>query len=302
MILSDFITKFEAYLLTERRVAQNTLMAYQQDLRQFQTFCKLRSITSPDQVGLSDLKQFLSYLKDRGIAARSLARKIASIKGLFSYGASRYGLTNYAQELQSPKLKKTLPGALSEEEVGHLFQTADEDISPIGKRNSIMLYTMYVTGMRVSELISLKTHYVHRDTALVAIEGKGGRQRMIPIPDSMMTLLLEYMDGTRPGLLKKLGNSDFLFPVVYGKKVKAMSRQAFWIIVKQLWKKAKINHPMSPHTLRHSFATHMLKRGANLRSLQILLGHAQLNTVQIYTKIDTTYLRDIYNKKHPRSE
>ncbi len=301
MILSDFITKFEAYLLTERRVAQNTLMAYQQDLRQFQTFCKLQNIVSPDQVGLPDLKQFLSYLKDRGIAARSLARKIASIKGLFSYGASRYGFTNHAQELQSPKLKKTLPKALSEEEVGQLFQAANEDLSPIGKRNSIMLYIMYVTGMRVSELISLKTHYVHRDTALVAIEGKGGRQRMIPIPDSMMTLLTEYMDGTRPSLLKKLGNSDFLFPVVYGKKVKAMSRQGFWIIVKQLWKKAKITRPMSPHTLRHSFATHMLQQGANLRSLQILLGHEQLNTVQIYTKIDTSYLRDIYNKKHPRS-
>lgn len=300
MTIDEFITKFEAYLLTEKRVSENTFAAYKQDLSQFRQFCALNQL-SLEAITVNNLKDFLLFLKKRGIAPRSQARKIATIKGLFAYGAARFGLENYMQELHSPKLKKGLPAALSEEEIMQLFAEADKDDSLIGKRNSAMLYLMYVTGMRVSELISLKITDVHRDTSVVLIEGKGGRQRMVPIPEGMMQMLSAYIDETRAAILGRQ-ISDCLFPVLYGKKLKSPTRQAFWLVVKHIWKKANIDRPMSPHTLRHSFATHMLQKGANLRSLQILLGHEQLSTVQVYTHVDTSYLRDIYNKKHPRSE
>lgn len=300
MTLADFITKFESYLLTEKRVSENTFIAYKQDLRQFLQFCEKKNITL-EALCLNDLKLFLAFLKNRGIASRSQARKIATLKGLFAYGAARCGLEDYTQELHSPRLKKSLPAALSEAEMMKLFAVSEQDVSPMGKRNTAMLYLMYVTGMRVTELISLKITDIHRDTSIVLIEGKGGKQRMVPIPEGMMELLCAYIDETRATILGRQ-LSEFLFPVVYGKKVKMPTRQAFWLIIKQLWKKAGITRPMSPHTLRHSFATHMLQKGANLRSLQILLGHEQLTTVQVYTHVDTTHLRGIYNKKHPRSD
>ncbi|HLE76388.1 MAG TPA: tyrosine-type recombinase/integrase, partial [Candidatus Babeliales bacterium] len=277
MTIDEFITKFEAYLLTEKRVSENTFAAYKQDLSQFRQFCALNQL-SLEAITVNNLKDFLLFLKKRGIAPRSQARKIATIKGLFTYGAARFGLENYMQELHSPKLKKGLPAALSEEEIMQLFAEADKDDSLIGKRNSAMLYLMYVTGMRVSELISLKITDVHRDTSVVLIEGKGGRQRMVPIPEGMMQMLSAYIDETRAAILGRQ-ISDCLFPVLYGKKLKSPTRQAFWLVVKHIWKKANIDRPMSPHTLRHSFATHMLQKGANLRSLQILLGHEQLSTV-----------------------
>ncbi len=301
MKIAEFLTKFEAYLLTEKRVAENTFMAYKRDLNQFEQFCVANGV-SLSSLDSRTLKEFLSYLKKRGISARSLARKIAALKGLFTYGASRYGMTNHAQEIQVPRLKKGLPSCLSEEEMIRFFSVCERNRSTIGKRNAVMLYLMYVTGMRVTELITLRTNNISRENSTLSIEGKAGRQRMVPVPDSMMGMLIGYVDETRSEILKKGYSSDYLFPILYGKKIKALTRQAFWGIVKQLWKRAHIERPMSPHTLRHSFATHMLQKGANLRSLQILLGHEQLTTVQVYTHMDTDYLRKIYNKKHPRSE
>jgi integrase/recombinase XerD len=298
---SDIVTKFLAYLLTEKRVSENTFIAYRQDLKQFQYFCTKYALEI-ENIKRSNLQDFLAFLKEKGLSAKSIARKIASLKGIFSYMQAQYGVEDYAQEISIPKMKKSLPNCLSLEELEQLFQAAESDRSLMGKRNKIMLYLMYVTGMRVSELILLKLVHIHRDTAMIAIEGKRGRQRMIPLPDRMMQELGTYIDQTRSALLSQYqGTSDYLFPVIYGKKIKALTRQAFWFIVKQLWRKAGIQRPVSPHVLRHSFATHMLNKGINLRSLQMLLGHEQLATVQIYTHVDTNHLRKIYDKKHPRS-
>ncbi len=298
--IAKFITRFEAYLLTEKRVAENTFMAYRQDLGQFEQYCVANGIIL-SSITVEVLKKFLFFLKKGGLSARSLARKIATLKGLFMYGASRYGIPNYAEEIQVPQQKKELPSCLSEDEMIRFFSVCERDRTTIGKRNTVMLYLMYVTGARVTEFITLRTNNIHRENSMLSIEGKAGRQRMVPVPDSMMSMLIDYIEQTRVEILKK-HSSDYLFPVFYGKKIKTLTRQAFWGIVKQLWKKAHIDRPMSPHTLRHSFATHMLQKGANLRSLQILLGHEHLTTVQVYTHMDTEYLRKIYNKKHPRSE
>ncbi len=300
MKLSDLITGFEVYLLSEKRVSDNTYAAYKRDLDQFKQFCHNTKKELSD-FDSKTVKPFLAYLKSHGISARSIARKIAALKGLFLYGFERFSLPNYGADLQTPKLKKTLPETLSEDEIMKLFSAAEKDQTVIGKRNTVMLYCMYVTGLRVSELIGLKKNQVQRDSGLLAIDGKGGRQRMVPIPHDMMCMLCDYIDNDRDTFLGSR-SSDYLFPVVYGKKIKAMTRQAFWNIVKYACKVADIKKTISPHTLRHSFATHMLEKGANLRSIQMILGHEQLSTVQIYTHVDTTYLREVYNKKHPRSQ
>lgn len=300
MKLAELITKFISYLLTEKRVAENTFIAYRQDLQQLVHFYK------KDALNIEDLKKnhfitFLASLKERGLSARSLARKIAACKALGAYAYERFGIENHAEELVMPKIKKTLPSYLSLEEIETLFQAAEKDRSLMGIRNKTMLYVMYVTGMRVSELITLKLAHVHRDMGTIAIEGKRGRQRLVPIPDAMMQELGAYIDGIREALLKGYGTCDYLFPVIYGKKAKALTRQAFWSIIKQIWKQTNIATVLYPHVLRHSFATHMLNKGANLRSLQMLLGHEQLATVQVYTHVESKHLRDIYDKKHPRS-
>ena len=303
MKLSDAITKFNAYLLTEKRVSENTYIAYKQDLSQFERFCtKEKTLLSVEHITHSHLNAFLAYLKKRGLSSRSMARKIAALKGLFAYTASRIGIENCAKDMVTPKIKQSLPSFLSIEEIEKLFVAANDNQSLIGQRNKMMLYLMYVTGMRVTELITLTMSHIHREDSFIAVEGKRGRQRLIPVPDTMMHQLHTYIDQVRPVLLRGYSLSDYLFPVSYGKKIKTLSRQAFWVIIKQLWKKAGIIKVISPHTLRHSFATHMLNKGANLRSLQLLLGHEQLATVQTYTHVQTDHLRKIYDKKHPRSE
>ncbi len=300
MKIIDFIVKFTSYLLTEKRVSQNTFIAYRQDLQQFADFYKKEALQIED-LEKNHFTNFLASLKERGLSARSLARKIAALKALGSYANERYGIKNYAQELVMPKIKKSLPHYLSPQELEKLFESADQDRSLTGVRNKTMLYLMYVTGMRVSELIILKIAHVHRDTGMLAIEGKRGRERLVPIPDSMMQELAAYIDGTRSALLVGYGTCDYLFPGIYSKKANALTRQAFWSIIKQVWKVTGIEKSISPHVLRHSFATHMLNKGANLRSLQMLLGHENLATVQVYTHVETKHLRTIYDKKHPRS-
>ncbi len=300
MKLVDLITKFESYLLTEKRVSENTVMAYGRDLQQFKQFVD-REELEVDQIQTDTLRDFLTYLHDAKLSARSIARKVAALKGFYGY-VEQFGIVNGAKELMMPKVPQKLPEYLSEQEIEILFDVASQDRSANGKRNKVMLYTMYVTGMRVSELVNLKVAHVQCDASCIRVDGKGGKQRMIPIPEAMLSMLVTYINHDRGAILKKRGTTDYLFPIIYGGKLRPISRQAIWFIVKRLWKKAGIARSVSPHTLRHSFATHMLKKGANIRSLQILLGHEHLATVQTYTHVDTSYLRVIYDKKHPRSK
>ena len=293
--------KFEVYLLTERRVAQNTFAAYKKDIEQFFSFLDKKKIIFK-KAELSDLKSFLAYLKGLQLSARSMSRKISTLKVFYSWAQQYHGWQNYAQELIFPKLEKRLPSYLSEQEVGQLLKVADQDATDIGIRNKMMLYLLYVSGMRISELIHLKITDIHFDTGFIAVHGKGGKDRMIPIPIPILELLKKYIYEVHKSFLKRTKKqTDYLFPIIYGKKVKPISRQSFWGILNKLWEKTGNKRPISPHKLRHSLATHLLRRGADLRSLQLILGHENLSTVQIYTHVDTGYLRKIYDKKHPRS-
>lgn len=294
MTLQQIITKFEAYLLTEKRVTHNTFLSYKKDLSQLVIFFETHNI---DLLACTDeqIKEFIHYLYDLKLSARSIARKISALKTFFNYLSRHFSVKNYGRDLIIPKIEKRLPTYLTQDEVTAILTESEKDQSPLGIRNSMMIYLLYASGIRVTELTTIKIVDLHFDTRFLVIQGKGGRQRMIPLPQSIMTLIKNYIQTCLDP------NSSYLFPIVYGKKIKPISRQSCWNILKKLCIQAGINRSISPHQLRHSFATHMLAKGADLRSLQMLLGHEEITTVEIYTHVETSQLRQIYDKKHPRS-
>lgn len=301
MDIKQIQTKFEAYLLTEQRVSTNTFFSYKRDINQFVGFLEknafmLESITS------DELKKFVHHLYGLKLSARSIGRKISTLKTFFAYLASHFDIKNHAKELHIPKIEKRLPTYLTQQEVTQVLACADKDRSPLGIRNAMMIYLLYGSGMRVSELVNIKIVDIHFDTRFIAIEGKGGRQRMIPLPQSIMILLNDYIQAQTTAVTPNgIKDPIYLFPIVYGKKIKPISRQSCWIILKKICEQAGIKRAISPHQLRHSFATHMLEKGVDLRSLQVLLGHEEITTVEVYTHVETSQLRTIYDKKHPRS-
>jgi len=293
-------TKFEAYLLTEKRVANNTFFSYQLDLNQFVSFLEKSNIVLQD-ITSDQLKTFVHHLYGLKLSARSIARKISTLKTFFGYMSRVFDTKNIAKELHIPKIEKRLPTYLTQEEVSIVLTHSEKDRTSLGVRNSIMLYLLYSSGMRVSELINIKISDIHFDTRFIAIEGKGGKQRMIPMPQSVLLLLHEYIQKHAHSGLPASVDPVYLFPILYGKKIKPISRQSCWGILKKLCEQAGIKRAISPHQLRHSFATHMLEKGVDLRSLQVLLGHEEITTVEVYTHVETSQLRKIYDKKHPRS-
>jgi integrase/recombinase XerD len=302
MELSVAYVKFETYLLTEKRVSRNTLDAYKTDLEQFFSYITAEKVILAE-VTPQTLKNFLAHLKASRLSARSMSRKVSTLKLFFSYLHEQCNLANSAQDLLFPRIEKRLPTVLAEHEIEALLKQADVEKTPLAIRNKIMLYLLYVSGMRISELTHLKISDIRFDTGFIAVRGKGDKERMIPVPIAMLEALKQYLDTTYVALIrhKKAQESNFLFPVCYRNKIKPISRQSAWMILKKLWQQTGNSRSLSPHILRHSLATHLLKRGANLRSLQLLLGHENLSTVQVYTHLDTGHLRSIYDKKHPRS-
>ena len=301
--MESFLTKFETYLLTEKRAAQNTYAAYKRDIEQFATFIKQKNVEL-EAANSDTIKSFLAHLHEQQITARSLARKISSLKAFYGFLHDRHKFDHHARDIAMPKLEKKLPQYLSEADVEKLLAGTDGDKSDIGIRNKVMVYLLYVSGMRISELVNMKKSAVHFDTGFIAVDGKGGRQRMVPLPAHMIAMLRDYFETVFPRLMTKDSQrieTEYAFPIFYGKRVKAISRQAFWVVLKRVAESVGMKDEVSPHRLRHSLATHLLQKGADLRSLQMLLGHEQLSTVQIYTHLDTSHLRDVYDKKHPRS-
>lgn len=298
----SLVTKFESYLLTERRVAQNTFDAYSRDLEQLFKFLKRQKI-SLQKAAPADLKEYLKLLKKEGLAARTMARKISCFKTFFLYLNEYYDIDNPAEQLITPKLETKLPQFFTEKEIEKLFHVADQDRSELGIRNKVMLYLLYTSGARISELTNLKISHIDFLSGFIKIPGKGGKERMVPIPEHVLAILKEYLEVIYPLLTSKAEKSttEYVFPTYYAKKLRPMTRQSFWMYLKRLAFEAKIKKELSPHKLRHSLATHLLKNGANLRSLQLLLGHEHLTTVQIYTHVETSHLRKVYDDKHPRS-
>lgn len=296
----ELIEKFHAYLLTEKRVSSNTFIAYKTDIKQFADFLHQEQVDL-QALKADTIKLFLHKLKQQKMSARTMSRKISCLKAFFNYLHEYNNIENSGLTLSFPRLEKKLPNYLAENEVEILLQVSGSDESPAGIRNKVMLYLLYATGMRISELVQLKVSDIHFDTGFITVNGKGEKSRMIPLPALICTLLTGYLEATRRHFIRKEQDCNYVFLSYYKKQSRSITRQAFWVILKNLWKKTQIKRSISPHTLRHSFATHMLKNGAHLRSLQLLLGHENLSTVQVYTHVETSHLRHVYDKKHPRS-
>ncbi len=301
--MHTLVIAFEAYLLTQKRVARNTFAAYKQDLQQFLTFLTRKKIPL-EQATVINLKAYLKVLKQQKLSARSMARKISSLKSFYQFAHQKEGWSDIARDLVSPRITKNLPKFLTEQEIEQLLAAAHADTAATAERNKLILHMLYVSGMRISELIEMTLGQLHHDTGFIAIEGKGNKQRMVPLPQTTWQQISVYLQGAHTAFCTQYNNGnpvDYLFPIFYAQKIKYITRQACWGIVKKLCKKAGIKRSISPHQLRHSLATHLLKKGADLRSLQLWLGHENVNTVQIYTHVETDFLRQMYDKKHPRS-
>ncbi|MCK4265148.1 tyrosine recombinase [Candidatus Babeliales bacterium] len=299
---TNFLAHFESHLLAEKRVAQNTFAAYKKDIDQLVEFLCAKKVEIRS-CKTDDLKKFIGYLKRKGLNSKTIARKISTLKLFFGYLSEKFNISNSAESLIFPKHQKSFPSFLTEQEIEILFKTAGEDESSRGIRNRVIIFLLYASGIRVSELVNLTIDQIHFDTGFIRLMGKGNKERVIPLPKPMLELLRQYIDVIRRDFLpkKSIIKTDFLFISGFGKEVKPITRQSIWNILKKILMLSGIKKKVSPHSLRHSIATHLLKNGANLRSLQMLLGHEQLSTVQIYTHLDDSHLRIVYDKAHPRS-
>lgn len=294
--MNELVDGFLSYISVERGMAKNTLISYRRDLRRFFNFLKSKNTNTIQDVSRQLINSFMLDERDRGLSPNSVGRELACIKSFFKFLVSEAKIKeDVANIIESPKLWKKLPSALSLDEVEALLG-APNIRDWMGMRDRACLELMYATGMRVSEIVNLKMDDINMDVGFVKCFGKGSKERIVPFGKKAKEALSKYLDKVRPILLKnKISNSLFLTRLG-----KSMSRQTFWKIIKRYAKEARIKKEITPHTLRHSFATHILERGADLRIVQELLGHADISTTQIYTHIDKDRLKSIHHKFHPR--
>ena len=289
------LNQFYQHLGVERGLAPLTLSAYARDLQDFWEFLEARGREQWGAVTLGDLKDYLAALEARGLAARSRARKLSALRQFFRFLEREEAVAaNPAELLDSPRLPRRLPKVLGEPEVEALL-AAPNPATPAGQRDGALLEVLYATGLRVSELVGLTLKQLDLRRGVVRPLGKGSKERVVPMVAPAVEKLQLYLSQGRPRLLQGR-QSPYVFLNRRGGK---LSRQGFWKILKNYARELGVRD-LSPHTLRHSFATHLLSRGANLRVLQLLLGHADLATTQIYTHLDAARLKEIHRKAHPR--
>ena len=293
----DLIDAYLTHLRIERRLADHTLESYSRDLQRLGEFAA--GIEKPvERIERRDLEKFVDALMTEGLSPRSVARMVAAVRGFFRFAVLAQHLSaNPADDLQGPRAWPALPKFLGIEEVERLIQQPDVGTAR-GLRDRALIEVLYATGMRVSELIHLRASDLNLDAGYLSCTGKGNKQRIVPIGDQASDWLTKYIHHGRPSLLGKR-QSPWLF--VNAKRGGSLSRVGFWKILKGYGLKAGLSRTLSPHVLRHSFATHLLEHGADLRSIQMMLGHADLSTTQIYTHVLEARLRAVYDRYHPRA-
>ncbi len=289
----DLLARYLNFLAVEKGLARNTLVSYERDLRKYFIFLKVKN---SDDVTPSDVSSFLANLSSSGIAAPSIARCLSAVRGFHKYLlidglAQRDPTTN----LETPRGWKRLPKTLSSIDVEALLNQP-ESSTPIGIRDKAMLELLYATGLRVSELVGLKLNDINFERGYLIVVGKGSKERVVPLGETASAIVQEYRERARRSLLKGR-DSDHLF---ISSQRRGITRQMFWERIKYYARKAGIGRNVSPHTLRHSFATHLLDNGADLRAVQAMLGHADISTTQIYTHVSRERLKKIHEKYHPR--
>lgn len=296
---NEAIESFKTFLILEKSLSNNSVDAYINDIKKLSAFCEQNEPPLlPNDITYNTLNCFLSELKETGVTARTQARSISSIKSFFKYlvydGAIE---VNPASLLDSPKIGKSLPRILSIEEVEAMINAVNLS-KPEGPRNKAIIETLYSCGLRVSELVNLKVSNINFRMGYIKIEGKGNKERIVPLHDTAKDEIRVYMKNDRINIPKAKGFEDILF---LNKKGKSLSRVMVFNIIKELALKAGINKIVSPHTLRHSFASHLVNGGADIRAVQEMLGHESILTTEIYTHLDNAFLRDTIINYHPRS-
>jgi integrase/recombinase XerD len=290
-ILAD---QFINYLRIELGVADNTVLAYTRDLMRFFEFLEKQAL-SPLEISHTQIAEYTSLI-GKSLSSRSVARNISAVRSFFRFLVSEGKIKNNPTRLiETPRISMRLPGVLSQADVEHLLSQPDV-FRPIGQRDLAMLEILYATGLRVSELVNLKTQDLNLEAGYVRTLGKGSKERVIPMGQKAIAAVKEYLSGARLTLTKAI-NSPYLFLTLRGRP---MTRQGFWKIIKKYGRQALIKKKLTPHSIRHSFASHLLDAGADLRSVQVMLGHADISTTQIYTHVTRERLKDVHQKCHPR--
>jgi len=289
-----FIQQFADYIRVERGLAVNTIKSYSRDLVDFALFIENWSLDSVLEATRLDVARYLAHLRQRELSSSTVDRKTDAIKSLYRFlKAERYITDDPTRLIESPRSWSKTPIVLSIEEVQSLLDQPDTS-KPLGLRNKMILEVMYATGLRVSEIIELRITDLNPEVGYVRCLGKGNKERVVPVGSEALAAVKEYMDSGRPLLHPK---GDYLLVNYRGEKI---TRDGVLKIIRKIAKSAGIMKSISPHTLRHCFATHLLERGADLRSLQEMLGHADIATTQIYTHVNGKRLREIHQKFHPR--
>ena len=287
---------FMYYMKVERNASDNTQEAYNRDLQRFVVWLKKQKVHKPAEVTQRHVSDYLVALDKQGLGLRSIARARSSIRSFFQFLVNDGQLeSDPATLVSAPRFPSPLPKVLSQEEVEALLE-APEEHTRLGLRDLAMIELMYSTGLRVSELVKLHSHQLDRKRGLLMVRGKGDKDRIVPVGDRAIATIQRYLQRSRPRLLKD-PNVTTLFLARHGK---GMSRQAFWMRLTDYAKRIGIRIRVSPHVLRHSFATHLLEHGADLRSLQAMLGHSDISTTQIYTHVSQVRLQALHAKFHPR--
>lgn len=296
--MKPVLKEYIYYLRRRKGLSENTIKAYERDLEDYLNhLIKYRNIVDIKNVNRRDILAYLKTLSKNDIKAVSITRKLSSIKGFHEFMLKENIVSeDVSYDIKTPKLEKNLPNVLTVDEIITLMELVSGD-EPLSLRNLALLELIYGSGLRVSELLNLNLQDIHFNAKYVKIIGKGKKERIVPINDMSIKAIKNYLANGRVHLVKEENN--ILFLNQYGNK---LSRQGFFKILKKLASNAGINKEISPHTLRHSFATHLLENGIDLRSLQELLGHEDISTTQIYTHISKSHLKESYLKAHPRAK
>ena len=284
------------HLQIERRLADHTIESYQRDLLKLGRFAAARR-KKIDALDRQELDRFVQELSGQGLSPRSVGRTVAAVRSFYRFvTVEARRLQNPADDLQGPRAWPALPKCLSAEDVDRLIQQPDTS-TVRGLRDRALIELLYATGLRVSELVQLRVGDVNLEAAYLTCTGKGGKQRVVPIGDEAASWIRRYLSTARPALVTAIATQRLF---VNARGGKSLSRVGFWKILKQYARTAGLGRSLSPHVLRHSFATHLLDRGADLRAIQLMLGHADLSTTQIYTHVLEARLRAVYDRFHPR--
>jgi len=295
--METFLKEYLSVLRLERNLSENTIASYKNDLTSLSHFLEEKNVADPSDISVSDLTNFFKSLTGFGLSSTSTARYFSSVKNFFIYlYSNKYIRENPVERLSAPKLSKNLPVVLTVEEVDSILSVPCVN-EKLGLRDKALMELLYACGTRVSELINLKVSDLFFNDEVIRVFGKGSKERVIPVGSSAIHWVNEYLLKSRPLLEKKLKSENILF---LNNRSTKLSRMGVWKIIDKYAKEAGIKKEVHPHTFRHSFATHLLEGGADLRAVQEMLGHADISTTQIYTHIDRDYIKQVHKEFHPR--